>query len=233
MAFEETRLLAASYLFREVDEAMVDRIATLAVTRDYGTGECIFRKGDAGDALYGVMSGRVRICTSGPDGREMILYVMEPGEIFGEIAVLDDHERTADAFTLEPTRLMMIRRRDFKPLLRADPALADYFIRLLCQRFRWVDQVVEDSAFLPLAARLAKRILFLSRGGEAGRAEGGETRLKVSQEELARMMGASREAVNRTLQVWHREGHVELSRGRIEILDRAALEREAAGEGAG
>ncbi|MCG8358936.1 MAG: Crp/Fnr family transcriptional regulator [Kiloniellales bacterium] len=230
MSFEEARLLAASYLFRDVDAVTVDRIATLAVTRRFDTGDSIFYKGDPGEALYGVMSGRVRISTSAPDGRDMILYVMQPGEIFGEIAMLDDHERTADAYALEPTRLMLIRRRDFKPLLRSDPALADYFIRLLCRRFRRVNQVIEDAAFLPLSARLAKRLLFLTRNGAESGLGSAAKKLRVSQTELARMLGTSRETVNRALQVWHRHGQVALGRGTIEVIDREALAREGDGE---
>ena len=230
MVFEEARLLAASYLFREVEEATVERIAALAVTRSFEAGESIFFKGDAGDALYGVMSGRVRISTTGPDGREMILYVMEPGEIFGEIAMLDDHERTADAFAVDAARLMLVRRRDFKALLRSEPQLADYFIRLLCRRFRLLNQVIEDSAFLPLAARLAKRLLYIARSRKPAASGAGGIRLRLSQTELASMMGTSRESINRTLQVWHRHGIVDMGRGVVEILDRRALEREAEGE---
>ena len=229
MTVEEARLLAASYLFREVEEATIERIAALSVTRNFDAGEPIFYKGDAGDALYGVMSGRVRISATGPEGREIILYVMEPGEIFGEIAMLDDHERTADAFAIEPARLMLVRRRDFKALLHSEPQLADYFIRLLCRRFRLLNQVIEDSAFLPLAARLAKRLLYMARSRKAATGNGG-IRLRMSQTELAGMVGTSRESINRTLQAWHRHGIVDMGRGVVEILDREALEREAEGE---
>lgn len=214
-------VLKRNYLFCDLPEDTIDSIATLASRRSYGKNSIVFSQGDAGDALYGVASGRVRISACGPDGREVFLNIMEPGDAFGEIAVVDGRPRTAGAVAIEPTVLIVIRRDDFLAALERSPDLAMHLLQLFCQRLRWTSDLVEESAFLVGPARLAKRLLVLAALHGSPVARGME--LALSQAELAHFLGISRQIVNQHLQAWRKAGWVDLARGRIVVTDAAAL----------
>jgi CRP-like cAMP-binding protein len=147
---------------------------------------------------------------------------MEPGDTFGEIALLDGRPRTASASATAPSELLIVTRERFLGLLAREPRLADHLLRLLCARLRWVSGFAEESALLSVPARLARRLLSL------GKLHGQETaagiELKVSQDEVARFLGLSRQIVNQYLQTWKAQRWVDLGRGRIVILDGRALE---------
>ena len=148
-------------------------------------------------------------------GLGITLNLLGPGDVFGEVALLDGRPRTADAIAVEPTELFVVRRRDFLDLLERRPAVAIRIIELLCERFRWMSDRMEEVVLLPLPQRLAQRLLALSDDYGA--------ELWVSQDELAIFVGATREAVNRQLQAWKRKGFLETSRNRIRLLDKTAL----------
>lgn len=217
-------LLSRHYLFCDVAPAVIERIADLGVTSRLQSGEDLFHKGDEGDALYGVLSGKICISTSAPNGREVILNVMEPGDVFGEIALLDGLPRTADARAMEPCELLLIRRRDFLPFLEREPRLSIHLLELLCERLRWTSDLIEDAAFLSLPARLAKRLLGLATiyGKESD--AGTEIGLKLSQTELGQMMSTSRESINRHLKDWAKQDWIVLARNRVTISNRQALQ---------
>ena len=220
-------VLTRNYLFRELPEAALSRIASLALRRVYEKGAIIFSQGDAGDALYGVASGRVRISATGAGGQEVFLSIMEPGDTFGEIAVMDGLPRTAGATALDQATLIQIKRPDFLALLEREPALAIHLLRLLCTRLRWTSELVEESAFLTGPARLAKRLLILTAlYGQP--ANSSKLELRISQAELARFLGISRQIVNLHLREWQRRLWVDLGRGRITIRNAEALRRFAA-----
>src|SRR5690606_23923942 len=155
-------LLKRNYMFRGLPERTLQRISALAGRKLYQKGAVIFPQGDPGDALYGVASGRVRISASGAGGREVFLNIMEPGDTFGEIAVMDGLPRTAGATALERTALIVLKRVDFLALVEREPQIALHLLKLLCQRLRWTSELVEESAFLSGPARLAKRLLILA-----------------------------------------------------------------------
>jgi CRP-like cAMP-binding protein len=149
---------------------------------------------------------------------------MEPGDTFGEIAVMDGLPRTAGATAVEQTALIVIKRADFLQLLEREPRLGIHLLKLLCERLRWTSELVEESAFLAGPARLAKRLLILA--SLHGRAAGiGQLELRISQAELARFLGISRQIVNQHLSEWRRHGWVELGRSQIVIRNAAALRR--------
>jgi len=215
-------VLRHNYLFRGLPEATLERVAGLAAKRAFSKGARIFAQGDEGDALFGVASGRVRISASASGGREVFLNIMEPGDTFGEIAVMDGLPRTANAVALDASTLIMIQRSDFLPLLEREPQLAIHLLKLLCERLRWTSELVEESAFLAGPARLAKRLLILaSLHGRAARV--GELELRISQGELARFLGVSRQAVNHHLSEWRRLGWIGLGRTQIVIRNPEAL----------
>lgn len=217
-----TAVLKRNYLFKGLPDAALERFAALAIRRQVDKGAIIFSQGDEGDALYGVASGRVRISATAPGGREVFLSIMEPGDTFGEIAVMDGLPRTAGATALEPTTLIVIQRQDFLRLLEQQPKLAIHLMKLLCTRLRWTSELVEESAFLSGSARLAKRLLILA--SMHGRVvEPSQLELRISQGELAHFLGISRQIVNQHLREWQRNRWVALRRGRIAIRNKDAL----------
>lgn len=218
--FTAKDVLGCNYLFRGLSEATLDRIAALAMRRSYDKGAIIFAQGDEGNALYGVASGRVRISATGLGGQEVFLSIMEPGDTFGEIAVMDGLPRTAGATALDDTTLIMIQRGDFLAHIEREPQLSLHLLKLLCTRLRWTSELVEESVFLNGPARLAKRLLVLAK--LHGRSPN-QLELRISQDELAHFLGISRQIVNHHLREWQKQDWVELGRNRISIKDPAAL----------
>ena len=164
------------------------------------------------------------MCVTGSHGREIIFSIVEPGEIFGEIALLDGQPRTADARATVPTSLMTIYRRDFMQLSKRQPAVGSHFMRLICQRLRETSEQIEDTVLLPLPARLAKRLLAMSQPtDDEDRSSTDSVTIKLSQSELGQLVGASREAVNKYLQDWRHNGWIKLGRGRLSVQEPRAL----------
>ena len=217
-----TEVLRRNPLFAGLPDDSFAQVAALANTRSFPKGATIFMQGDPGDTLYGVASGKVLITASGADGKEVSLNVMETGAVFGEIALLDGQPRTANATTTEDSELLVIQRDHFQGLLKREPTVAIQLLELVCQRLRWTSTLAEDSALLPVPARLAKRLLALAQIAGKPHARGIE--LKISQAELANFLGVSRQIVNQHLQTWKQSGWVELARARIVVVDPDALE---------
>jgi CRP/FNR family cyclic AMP-dependent transcriptional regulator len=210
-------------LFRGLPKATLARIAALGLRRVYEKGALVFMRGDPGDSLCGVVSGRVRISTSVPGGKEVFLNIIDPGDCFGEIALLDGQPRTATATAMVRTELIVFQRDQFLALLSTEPQLAAHLIHLLCRRVRWTAQLMEDSALLSLPARIAKRLLSLARLRGAD-APGGAIKLTLSQEELAQFLGVSRQVVNQHLQVLKAKGWIRSGRGHVTICNAQSLE---------
>jgi CRP/FNR family transcriptional regulator, cyclic AMP receptor protein len=214
-------IIERNSLFRGLKPSTLEQIADLASRRTYKSGAVVFLRGDPGDSLYGVVTGRVRISASAPGGKEIFLNIMEPGDAFGEIALLDGQPRTAAATTLSATELIVIQRDRFLALVQREPKLAVHLIELLCRRVRWTSEQMEDSSLLPAPARLAKRLLSLARSH--GRETPAGAELKLSQEELAQFLGLSRQIVNKHLQTWKGKEWIALARGRVVITNQRAL----------
>jgi CRP-like cAMP-binding protein len=213
-------------LFRGLPKATLARIAALGVRRVYEKGALVFMRGDPGDSLCGVVSGRVRISASVPGGKEIFLNIIDPGDCFGEIALLDGQPRTATATAMVRTELIVFQRAPFLALLSTEPQLAAHLIHLLCRRVRWTAQLMEDSALLSVRARIAKRLLSLAR--LQGPGFPGETiKLTLSQEELAQFLSVSRQVVNQHLQVLKAKGWIRSGRGHVTICNVTSLEELA------
>jgi CRP/FNR family transcriptional regulator, cyclic AMP receptor protein len=219
---DKKALLATHYLFRDLDPGVVGRIAELGITRRLTPDEVLFLKGDEGDALYGVLSGRIKISTAAPGGKEIILNVIHPGDVFGEIALLDGGPRSADASAMSDVALMAIQRRDFVRLMEREPKLSTHLLRLVCARVRATSEMIEDAAFLSLPSRLAKRLLALADLQGSTVKDGID--LAISQSNLAQIMGTSRESINKHLQGWRQAGWIVIGRARLTITERQALQ---------
>jgi CRP/FNR family transcriptional regulator, cyclic AMP receptor protein len=168
-----------------------------------------------------VITGKIRISAGAADGREIFLNIMEPGDTFGEIALLDGGTRTASATATIDSELVSIRREHFLALLEREARVALELLRLCGERLRWTSGLVEDAALLDAPARLAKRLLSL--GQMHGQQRGNGVTLRISQEELANFLGVSRQVVNQYLQGWKVKGWVDIGRGSVTVLDQAAL----------
>jgi CRP/FNR family transcriptional regulator, cyclic AMP receptor protein len=217
------RLLADCILFRglgvEERKALVEgvRIRTFAV------GETIFLMGAPGDSMVAVLSGTVRISVTSIEGRQLLLAILFPGEVFGEIALLDGKPRTADATAVTACRLAILDRRDTLAFLERNPGAWANIVRVLCDRLRKTNERIAEVALLDLPARLAKTLLRIAADRDRVPANDAPGEIKLSQSELGNIVGAARESVNKCLRQWQRSGILEIKGSLITIADRAAL----------
>jgi CRP/FNR family cyclic AMP-dependent transcriptional regulator len=229
VAMMAEELLARHHLLGSLEPVEAREVRRLAQTRRVRAEQTIFRRGDPGDGLYGVLSGRVVVTAESAAGKEIILNMFGPGEFFGEIALLDGKGRSASAVAKEPSELVFLSRRLFLLLIERRPHVAIHMIALLCEKLRRTTELVEDSMFLNVASRLAKRLGGLAQQYGRPAEAPGATLLAISQGELAQTLGVSREIVSRQLAAWRDAGLIGLGRGRIVIRDPAALEAAALG----
>ncbi|MGE5503866.1 MAG: Crp/Fnr family transcriptional regulator [Actinomycetota bacterium] len=217
-------MLARTPMFGKVPPSHLDSLAGKAKTLTLKAREMLFAKGDPGDRLFVVDKGLIRIGVLSPDGREVTYGLIKPGQLFGEIAVLDGGPRTADASAMEATELLVLERKDVLAFLAEHPSHSLRLIEILCERVRRADELLEDIFFLTLPGRLAKHLLVL--GNALGERDGpdGKITIKMSQQEVADHMGITRESVNKVLSKWEQAGLVGLWRGRITLHDTDALE---------
>lgn len=213
-------LLASSDLFSTLDPDDLARLAGLAKPQRCSRNHVIFREGDEASELYLVRSGRIAIAMQSPDGRESLVALMEAGDLFGEMALFDEEPRSAQARALEPSELLSVPFAPIRAMFRERPELLWEVVALLARRLRTTDAALADSVFLDVTGRTAKRLLEL-----AGDAD--EFTLPITQEELAGLVGASRERVNKAISAFVRLGWLEQSERRYRIADRAQLAHRA------
>jgi CRP-like cAMP-binding protein len=179
--------------------------------------------GSSGNSMMAVLGGDVRISVPSTDGREIVLAILHENEYFGEIAMLDGKERTADARAMTSCTLAILERRDVLALFERNPGAWAGMVEVLCERLRATDQHVAEIALLKVPVRLAKALLRTIKAEGGDRSIGGNT-IPLSQRELGALVGAARESVNRCLREWQRSGLVRVDGNVITILDRATLE---------
>jgi len=217
---EKKAFLARHFVFENLPDAEVERLVATAHVRAFGDDAQIFAKGDPTTGMMAVVSGCVQIRSLSEDGKELVLNTMHPGEMLGEIGVIDGGPRTADAVAVEPSELMTIERRAFLDVLARNPEFAQSLMALLCRRIRATSEQAEDLALLDLHRRLAKKLIGLAEAAESDGAV-----IRIAQHELGAMMGTTREAINKHLGGWARDGLIALGRNEIAIKDAAGLRR--------
>lgn len=217
-------LLAANDLFRHLSAAELEGLARYTRLEKYRPNQVIFRQHDAGSTMMAVVSGKVRISRLSAAGKEVVFSILTPGHIFGEIALLDGGERSADAVALEETELIVLDRRDFIPFLDRHPAVATGMLEVLCRRIRRTDEQVEDSLFLVRDVRLAKTLLHLADQFGRETDEGVCIDLPMSQRELGSFVGLTRESINKQLVEWREAGLISLTGRLITIRNMDAFE---------
>src|SRR5712675_2738632 len=207
-------------MFCDLEPEALDQLCRYAKHSTLKRGATIVSKGDPGNSLIAVISGTVKISVSSPDGRSAIFNLIGPGEIIGEIAVLDGLARTADATANTNCEIFVIDRREFLPFVRSHPELAMKFIELLCAKLRWTSDQVEQVILQNLPGRLASALIRLAEKHED--APGGRT-IAVTQQEISEMVGMTRESINKQLRVWATRNWVRLEHGAIVGLDAESL----------
>lgn len=205
--------------------AELDEILKLASERRLRRGQTIFQKGDNGSSLMAVLRGRVRVSSVSGEGKEVTLNVINPGQVFGEIALLDGEPRSADCTAIDDTLLLVLERRHFLPFLQHNPELMLRLLAVLCGRLRRTSTALEEIALFDLPIRLARVLLKLAedygRPGEGGM----RIDLKLSQRDLSNLVASSRESVNKQLRAWRESGAVDLQDGYIVLRRPAELKR--------
>ena len=213
-------LILGTELFAELDEADLDRVVASIRPLQLRRGDVIITEGAEPEHLYVVEEGRIAITSKSDDGRESVFALMERGDLFGEMGLLDGLGRSAEARALEPSQVMEIPFPPVRAVFEARPELLWGVVALLTARLRSMDSALADSVFLDVTGRTAKRLLEL--GDDADKFT-----LPVTQEELAGMVGASRERVNKAIASFVRLGWIDQTDRRYRVLDREQLTRRA------
>jgi CRP/FNR family transcriptional regulator, cyclic AMP receptor protein len=221
---EARRLLGNCGLFRGLNIDERAAIIHRARIRNFAAGERIFAIGAPGDYMAAVLTGAIRITVPSPHGRELLLAILEAGELFGEMALLDGKERSADATANTSSVLAILDRYEVLSFLERNPAAWPRIVEILCDRIRNTDVQLAEVALLRLPARLAKAILRIASNDPNPAADQRQFHVQLTQQDLANMVGATRETVNKCLAAWQRQGLIHIDGGQITVADRSRLE---------
>lgn len=217
--------LARVALFAELDEESLKELSIVARKRVFRQGEVIFHRDDPGQVLYIVKEGKVKIGLTSPDGQEVSLTVFGAGECFGELAILDNEPRSADAIALERVEVYTLQRQDFISVVMNHPKIAVQVMKVISQRLRQADNQIEDLLFLDVYGRVAKKLLELSETHGAPTSQGVRIELRLTQQELASMVGASRESVNKVMGYFTDKRYIMTDKHKITLLKLADLRK--------
>lgn len=223
-------LLRRHFLLQRLSEAELADLAEQATLQRFAAGQMIFAQGAAVADLMVVVAGRVKLSATSADGRELLLNIVERGHAFGEIALIDGQPRSFDAVAIEDSEVLTLARRSLAPFL-ARPEICAIFMQALCERLRRSEGLLQDAVFLGVGPRLARQLLHLAQSHRP--AEDGAVVLQpaVSQQDLADLVGMTRESINKQLGAWRRDGIVAFRRGEMKILDLDRLQRIAGRDG--
>jgi len=216
----ERELLTSIEFFKGFDGAPLDTVLAATEALSFARGGVLFTENDPAAELFVVVAGRIAIANRSIDGRESVVALMERGDLLGEMPLFDGLPRSAEARALEPSEVLAIPYAPLRAIYAEQPELLWNVVEMLANRLRNTDEQLADSVFLDVTGRTAKRLLELA--GEAD-----EFSLPITQEELAGMVGASRERVNKAIASFVRLGWIEQSERRYRITNREQLELRA------
>jgi CRP-like cAMP-binding protein len=219
---ERSNIEAGSW-FSKLSPPLRQAILSRASVKRMSDGALLSSRGEPGEAWCGVARGALRISSVSLSGKQITLTYVEPGLWFGDIALFDGMPRTHDANAHGATTLLVVRKPDFKQLLAQHVELYEALLRLNCRRLRLMFDVIEDLNTLPLGARLAKQILLLARSYGVPQGEEIRIGLALAQEDLAQLLGASRQRVNQELKGFEREGALRIEPTRLVVLSKDKL----------
>lgn len=221
----ETTYLKQVNIFAGLSDEDLSELSAVARRRTFRAGEVIFHREDPGQVLYVIKEGKVKICLISPDGQEISLVVFGKGEYFGELALLDGLPRSADAIALERVECYTLQRSDFQKAIMKSPKIAIKVLEVLCKRLRTTDQQVEDLIFLDVYGRVAKKLVDLAETHGVPVADGTRIDVRLTQQELASMVGASRESVNKVIGYFVEKRFISTDKQRITIHRVSDLKR--------
>jgi CRP/FNR family transcriptional regulator, cyclic AMP receptor protein len=222
---EKRQIFERHFLLGKLTPGEVDTLLAYSRVERYPATTEIYAKGSPGNSMMLVLRGTAKMSSVSAEGKEIVLNIMNPGDLFGEIALLDGGERSADAVAMTDCELLVLNRRDFMPILEHRADICMMLLRILCQRLRQTSEQVEDVLFRHLESRVAKALVLLAESATLHGVPGSPVELHVSQRELGAIAGGSRESVNKILQSWHKAGWIELGKGTILIRDLNAIAR--------
>ncbi len=202
LVIDKRAMVAGIPIFSELEEAELDGLLDIAMTRTLSADELLFERGSDGSEFFTIMEGRLKATAEGSDGRELVFSIMEAGDVIGEIALFDGEPRSLRVTAISPSRLLVIHRSDFLIFLERYPAVAIKLLGTLARRVRGATSLVEDAVFMNVNSRLAKRLVHLARLYGEHTPRGLRIGIKFSQRELGELIGASRETVNKQLRTW-------------------------------
>ncbi|MGF1614680.1 MAG: Crp/Fnr family transcriptional regulator [Gammaproteobacteria bacterium] len=202
-----------SPLFPELTSESLKRIAEHGTVRSYPKNAVLIHEGDQTDSFYVILNGKVKVYASDEDGKEVILNIQGAGEYFGELALIDSAPRSASVMTLEPSKLAVVSRTDFEDFLAQNPGVAIELIRALVQRVRSLTESVKSLALLDVYGRVARILLDLATEEEGELA----IRQRLTHQDIANMVGASREMVSRIMKDLVNGGYIRIEDRRITI----------------
>jgi CRP/FNR family transcriptional regulator len=220
-------LLAGLPLFAALDDESGAALASVLSTRAVNRGRTIFSEGDPGDRLFVVLDGKVMITRAASDGRENLLSVLGPGEMFGELSLFDPGTRTATAAAITDCRLISLDHDDLRPWLTGRPEVATHLLQALARRLRRSNEALADLVFSDVPGRVAKALLELADKFGQPDGEGIVVPHDLTQEELAQLVGASRETVNKALSDFAGRGWLRLEGRSVTLLAADRLARRA------
>ena len=224
-AEKESSYLKQVSLFANLADEDLHELMNAAKRRAFRSGEVIFHRDDPGQVLYMIKEGKVKICIISPDGQEISLAVFGKGECFGEFALLDGLPRSADAVALEKVECYTLQRSDFHNAIMKNPKIAIQVLEALTKRLRNTDNMVEDLIFLDVYGRVAKKLLELADAHGVKTDDGVRIEVRLTQQELASMVGASRESVNKVMGYFSEKDFISTDKHRITLHRIADLKR--------
>lgn len=216
-------LLRSVPLFADLEEGELERFSHVAVPRSFPAGTRVFHEGDSSDACYIVSEGNFRVTREHSDGRAITLATLGPGEIFGELAMLDGDKRSASAESITDGTLLALPANDVRSLLARNPEIALKLVAGLVRRLRAANARLSRQSFQTVPSRVAGILLQLSRDGQGDDGEEVEITIRMNQTDLAQLAGTSRESVSRFLAELERAGVVRSGRGRVTVLQPGKL----------
>src|SRR3954465_5578724 len=220
-------VLAEVPLFAALDEDATAALTGALTTRDVDRGHVVLNEGDSGDRLFVVSTGKVKISRTASDGRENLMGVLGPGEMFGELSLFDPGPRTATATAVTRSRLASLDHDDLRPVLLDRPGVSVHLLRALAQRLRRTNEAMADLVFSDVPGRVAKALLDLSDKFGQDEDQGVRVQHDLRQEELAQFVGASRETVNKALSEFANRGWLRIEGRSVVLLAKDRLARRA------
>jgi CRP/FNR family cyclic AMP-dependent transcriptional regulator len=214
-----TAVLKAVPLFTSFPEDQLRMLTTMVTRRSAARSTTIMAGGDATDSLYIVLSGRLKVMMSDSDGKEVILSILGPGEFFGEMGLIDDEPRSASVVTIEPCELLAIAKRDFKKCLLENNEMAMAVMRGLVRRLREADRKIGSLALLDVYGRVARLLLDMAENVNGEKV----VTKRLPKQDIAKMIGASREMVSRVMKDLQTGGYIEMRGSNIVLRDTIML----------